>query len=87
MRILNEMAIDFDLAAPKIIASSGAAVIENVKHVMLMDNMTITFDTGRCFISVEGRDLTISEIWEGRVEVEGTIEKIEFYRTLGSHSD
>lgn len=84
MKILNEMSFDFDITGPKIIASAKAAVIDNIKEVILIHDESITVNTGRFYISVKGRDFTVSEIWEGRLELEGNIEGIEFYQTLGA---
>ena len=84
MKILNEMSFDFDIKGPKIIASARAAVIENVKTITLISDESVTVDTGRFYVTVKGRDFIISEIWEGRLELEGIIERIEFYQTLGA---
>lgn len=84
MKLLNEMTFDFDIRGPKIIASSKTAVIDNVKKVILISDESVTVDTGKFFVTVKGRDFVISEIWEGRLELEGTIEGIEFYQTLGA---
>lgn len=84
MKILNEMSFDFDIKGPKIIASARSAVIENVKTITLISDESVTVDTGRFYVTVKGRDFIISEIWEGRLELEGIIERIEFYQTLGA---
>ena len=78
------MTFDFDINGPKIIASAKAAVISNTKKVILISDESVTVDTGRFYVTVKGRDFTISEIWEGRLELEGNIEGIEFYQTLGA---
>lgn len=86
MKILNEITFDFDITGPKIIASAKAAVVDNVKSVILISDESVTVDTGSFYVTVKGKDLTISEIWEGRLELEGNIEGIEFYQTLGADS-
>ena len=84
MKILNEMTFDFDIRGPKIIASARAAVIDNVTKVILISDESVTVDTGRFYVTVKGRNFVISEIWEGRLELEGNIEGIEFYQTPGA---
>lgn len=84
MKILNEMSFDFDITGPKVIASAKAAVIDNIKKIILIGDDSITVDTGRFFVTVKGRNFVISEIWEGRLELEGNVEGIEFYQTLGT---
>jgi sporulation protein YqfC len=86
MKILNELSFDFDITGPKIIASAKVAVIENIKGVLMISDESVTVDTGRFYVTVKGRDFIISELWEGRLELEGTIEGIEFYQTLGADS-
>lgn len=86
MKILNEITFDFDIKGAKIIASSRVAVIDNVTRVILISNESVTVDTGRFYVTVKGRDFVISEIWEGRLELEGEIEGIEFYQTLDADS-
>ena len=79
------MTFDFDVKGPKIIASARAAVIDNVKSIILISDESVTADTGKFYVTVKGRDFTISEIWEGRLELEGHIEGIEFYHTPGAN--
>ena len=86
MKLINELTFDFDIKGPKIIASSKAAVIENAKGVVLISDQSVTVDTGRFYVTVKGRGFVISEIWEGRLELEGIIENIEFYQTQGENS-
>ena len=87
MKLLNEMTFDFDIRGPRIIASAKAAVIDNVRNIILISDESVTVDTGKFYVTVKGRDFVISEIWEGRLELEGTIEGIEFYQTLGKDPD
>jgi len=87
MKVWNEIAFDFVLTEPKVTASVRAAVIENVMKVVLICDTSVTVDTGRFYVTVKGRDFKICEIWEGRMEIEGHIEGIEFYQTLGADKD
>ncbi len=84
MKLLNEMTFDFDIRGPRIIASARSAVIDNVRNIILISDESVTVDTGKFYVTVKGRDFVISEIWEGRLELEGTIAGIEFYQTLGA---
>lgn len=75
------------MTGPKITASASAAVIENVKRVVMISDTQVTADTGRFFVTASGSGFVISEIWEGRMEIEGDIRGIEFYRPVGQHKD
>ena len=83
MKLINEITFDFDVTGPKITASEKAAIIENVYRVVLISNTSVTVDTGRFFVTVRGSGFVIGEIWEGRMELEGEIQGIEFYKALG----
>ena len=49
----------------------------------MISDTSVTVDTGRFYVTVKGSRFVISEIWEGRMELEGKIEGIEFYKALG----
>ena len=83
MKLINEITFDFDVTGPKITASEKAAIIENVYRVVLISDTSVTLDTGRVFVTVRGSGFVIGEIWEGRMELEGEIQGIEFYKALG----
>ncbi len=85
MKLINEIAFDFDVTGPKITASEKAAVIENVDKVVLISDTSVTVDTGRFFVTVRGNGFVIGEIWEGRMELEGEIQGIEFYKASAPH--
>ena len=83
MKLINEITFDFDVTGPKITASEKAAIIENVYRVVLISDTSVTVDTGRIFVTGRGSGFVIGEIWEGRMELEGEIQGIEFYKALG----
>lgn len=83
MKMKNEFAFDFDVTGPKITAGETAAIIENIRKIVLISDTLVTVDTGRFFVTVSGNHLVIGEIWEGRMELEGKIKGIEFYPSLG----
>lgn len=78
MKIFNEIEHDFSLTGPKVAASQRAAVVYNVKKVTSISDENIIAFTGRFFVSVKGTGLQVGEIWEGRMEIEGEIQGIEF---------
>ncbi len=83
MKLINELTYDFDITGPKVTASEHAAIVENVLRVVLITDTQITVHTGRFFVTVNGSDFVIGEIWEGRMELEGNIQGIEFHKALG----
>lgn len=85
MKMINEFTLDFDVTGPKITASATATIVENVRRVVLISDSSVTIDTGRFYVTIKGSRFVISEIWEGRMEIEGNIQGIEFYQTLGKN--
>ena len=85
MKLWTEITYDFDLKGPKITSTNRVAIIENVTRVVLISDTSVTVDTGNFYVTVKGCNFMISEIWEGRMELEGDIEGIEFYAALGTH--
>lgn len=80
MKILNELEYDFSLLGPKVSASAKAAVVYNVKEVIMISEDSVTASTGAFYVNVSGAYMRVGEIWEGRMEIEGEISKIEFFR-------
>lgn len=85
MKLINELTFDFDITGPKITAGENVAIIDNIKKVVLISDTSVTVDTGRFFVTVFGNALIIGELWEGRMELEGKIGGIEFYKAPGKN--
>lgn len=83
MKLLNELTFDFDITGPRVTASEHAAIVENVLRVVLITDTQVTVHTGRFFVTISGGNFVIGEIWEGRMELEGDIQGIEFHKALG----
>ncbi len=83
--MINELKYDFDLIGPKITATDSVVIIENVKGIAFISDASVTVETGKYFLTVTGSDFSVSEIWEGRMELEGKIRGIELYPTLGKN--
>lgn len=83
MKLLHELTYDFDITGPKVTASAHAAIVENVLRVVLVTDTQVTVHTGRFFVTISGSGFVIGEIWEGRMELEGDIQGIEFHKALG----
>ena len=83
MKMTEEFVLDFDVTSPKIIANTGTMIIENVRKAIQISDTAVTVDAGRFFVTVKGQEFVISELMEGRMELAGKIETIEFYKPLG----
>lgn len=82
MKFYEEISLDFDVLSPKVTANTRVAVIENVRKVIQISDTAVTVDAGRFYVSVKGKGFKVGELMEGRMELAGIIQSIEFYRTL-----
>lgn len=81
MKVINELKYDFGLTRPKATVTQNTAVVENIKGIAAISDSSVTVFAKKCFVTVKGSSLSVSEIWEGRMEIEGEIRGVEFYGT------
>lgn len=87
MKIVEEIYYDLDFEEPKVIVSHSRAVIENVKSIVMISENSLTAECGKRYVTLVGNDFTIKEIFEGRLLIEGTIQRVEFLSTSSSDKD
>ncbi len=85
MSFREEMLLDFDLRAPRILADGRSGIIDNVKSLILLTEDAVIADCGKRFISVRGTRLTITFLEDERMFLEGNIEAVEFYGEKDAH--
>ena len=78
MKIIDEMVLDMDFRMPRVIVCGRQAMVENIKDIVMVSGTAVTANNGERFVTVEGKDFVLREISEGRLVIEGTIQKIEF---------
>ena len=79
MKLIDEMKYDMDFNSPKVALARGLAVIENVKSIVMISETSLTVKCGDDYVSVNGSDFVLKEIFEGRLLIEGNIQGAEFY--------
>ena len=82
MRISEELALDFDILSPKVTANTRFAIIENVKKAIQRSDTSVVVDAGRFYVSFKGQNFKVGELMEGRMELAGNIQSMEFFRPL-----
>ena len=82
MRISDELSLDFDILSPKVTANTRVAIIENMRKAIQISDTSITVDAGRFYVTVRGEGFKVGELMEGRMELAGIIQSIEFFRPL-----
>lgn len=78
MRIIEEMAYDLDFTKTKVIVTEKVAILENITAIVMISEKALTVQSGRKYTTVVGEDFVIKEICEGRLIIEGKIQRVEF---------
>lgn len=78
MRILDEMAYDLDFRKPRVTAVENYVILESVSEIVMVAGNAVTIRSAQRYVSLEGENFVLKEISEGRMIVEGRIERIEF---------
>lgn len=78
MRIIEEMAYDLDFTKTKVIVTERVAILENITAIVMISEKALTVRSGKRYTTVVGEDFVIKEICEGRLIIEGKIQRVEF---------
>lgn len=78
MRIMEEMAYDLDFTKTKVIVTEKVAILENITAIVMISEKALTVQSGKRYTTVVGEDFVIKEICEGRLIIEGKIQRVEF---------
>ena len=78
MNIKEELAYDFHFTKPKVIATDNHAILENITAIVMISEKALTVRSGSRYTTVVGEDFVIKEIGEGRLIIEGKVQRVEF---------
>ena len=78
MNIKEELAYDFDFTKRKVIATEKRAILENITAIVMISEKALTVRSGSRYTTVVGEDFVIKEIGEGRLIIEGKVQRVEF---------
>ena len=78
MNIKEELAYDFDFTKTKVIATERRAILENITAIVMISEKALTVRSGSRYTTVVGEDFVIKEIGEGRLIIEGKVQRVEF---------
>ena len=78
MRIIEEMAYDLDFTKTKVIVTERVAILENITAIVMISEKALTVKKKKKYTTVVGEDFVIKEISEGRLIIEGKIQRVEF---------
>ena len=72
------MAYDLDFTKTKVIVTERVAILENITAIVMISEKALTVQSGKKYTTVVGEDFVIKEISEGRLIIEGKIQRVEF---------
>ncbi len=78
MKLLEEVSYDLDFRKPRVICEAGLVIMENVQSIVMLTDSAVTVHNGSRYVTVAGENFLIREICEGRLAIEGKIQKVEF---------
>ena len=78
MNIKEEMVNDLDFTMPRVIVTQRMTILENVTAIVMISEKALTVRSGSRYTTVVGEDFVIKEICEGRLIIEGKIQRVEF---------
>lgn len=78
MKLLGEVSYDLDFRKPRVCCEEGRVTIENVQSVVMLTEQAVTVHNGSRYVTVAGENFLIREICDGRLAIEGKIQKVEF---------
>lgn len=79
MGIFDEMIYDFEMKRSRTLLSGNLAIIDNVNKLVMVSDESIVAGSGRDFTAVSGKGLVIKELSDKRMQIEGSIDKVEIY--------
>ena len=78
MRLLEEVSYDLDFRKVRVICEEGLVIMENVQSIVMLTDSAVTVHNGGWYVTVAGENFLIREICEGRLAIEGKVQKVEF---------
>lgn len=78
MRLLAEMEYDLDFRRIRVTAVENYVIVESFKEITMITQTAVTVKNDRRYVTVVGENFVLREISEGRMVVEGTLQRIEF---------
>ena len=78
MRLLEEVSYDLDFRKVRVICEEGLVIMENVQSIVMLTDSAVTVYNGSRYVTVSGENFLIREICEGRLAIEGKVQKVEF---------
>lgn len=87
MGFSDDFLYDFSFSLPRLLVSGKICILDNIKRIVMLSEKEIIIYNGQRYTAVSGNELSIREINDERMLVQGEIEKIEFFGTQMQNKD
>ena len=72
------MEYDLDFRVPRVTVTENRVILESVKEIVMISSAAVTVKNSDRYITVGGENFVIREIGEGRLVIEGRVQRVEF---------
>lgn len=82
MKILEALQRDFDVDRPRVVLLDDLVILEHVTSLLSVSEEQVVVGHGKHWVtSVYGKNFVVKELDEGRILLEGTIQRTEFWKS------
>ena len=78
MNLFAEMENDLDFRVPRVTVTESRVILESVKEIVMISSAAVTVKNSDRYVTVGGENFVIREIGEGRLVIEGRVQRVEF---------
>ncbi|MCI5533616.1 MAG: YabP/YqfC family sporulation protein [Firmicutes bacterium] len=72
------MEYDLDFRVPRVTVTENRVILESVKEIVMISSAAVTVKNSDRYVTVGGENFVIREIGEGRLVIEGRVQRVEF---------
>ena len=76
VNLFAEMEYDLDFRVPRVTVTENRVILESVKEIVMISSAAVTVKNSD--VTVGGENFVIREIGEGRLVIEGRVQRVEF---------
>ena len=78
VNLFAEMEYDLDFRVPRFTVTEKRVILESVKEIVMISSAAVTVKNSDRYVTVGGENFVIREIGEGRLVIEGRVQRVEF---------
>lgn len=78
VNLFTEIEYDLDFRVPRVTVTENRVILESVKEIVMISSAAVTVKNSDRYVTVGGENFVIREIGEGRLVIEGRVQRVEF---------